>query len=70
MDYNQGILLAEQMAHERQEQIIRAADQWYLTGELPQEPAIRERVAELLITVAVWLAPERQVASRQSPVVS
>jgi hypothetical protein len=63
MDNYQNTLLAEMVAHERQERILEAADKWYVTGELPQEPALRERVAELLIAVAVWLAPERQVVS-------
>ena len=63
MENYQNTLMAEMMAQERQERIIEAADRWYLNGELPQEPALRERMAELLIGVAVWLAPERSFAS-------
>jgi hypothetical protein len=65
MDNYQNSLMAELVAHERQERIIEAADRWYLNGELPQEPALRERVAEVLIAVAVWLAPERSALSPQ-----
>jgi hypothetical protein len=69
MDNYQNTLMAELMAQERQERIIEAADRWYLHGELPQEPALRERMAEVLISVAVWLAPERPLPANQRPVI-
>ena len=69
MDNYQSTLMAEVAALERQARIIEAADRWYLNGELPQEPALRERMAELLISVAVWLAPERALASTARPAI-
>jgi hypothetical protein len=70
MDNYQNTLMAELVAQERQERIIQAADRWYLNGEPPQEPALRERVAEALIAVAVWLAPERSTVSPQQSAIA
>ena len=59
MENYQSILLAEMEARQRQERVLHAADTWRATGDLPQDPALRERLADALIAVAVWLAPQR-----------
>lgn len=59
MENYQSILLAEMEAQQRQARLLEAADSWQATGDLPEEPALRERLADALIAVAVWLAPQR-----------
>lgn len=57
MDTNQRILMAEYEQQIRQEELLRTADRWYLTGDLPAEPTLRDALADLLFGLATWIAP-------------
>lgn len=57
MDTNQRIFMAEYEQQIRQEELLRTADRWYLTGALPAESTARATLAELLFGLAIWIAP-------------
>lgn len=54
---NETFMRVECAIRERQEQVSRAADRWHLAGDLPQDPALRERLARLFLALAAWLDP-------------
>ena len=58
MDHYQGIMLAECAAQERNQRLEAAAERWAQLAELPAEPTMRQTLAERLLTLAVWIAPE------------
>ena len=51
--------MVEYEARQRQAEVIAAAEHRAQLGELPQAPPLRERLADRLLTLAHWLAPER-----------
>lgn len=57
MDTTQCTLLAEYEFAQRQEQLLRSAERWYLHEETPPEPPLRAALADLLLTLAAWIAP-------------
>ena len=57
MDTNQRIFMAEQEYQIQQETFCRDAERWYLTGDLPTEPTMRDALADLLFGLATWIAP-------------
>jgi len=57
MDTNQRILMAEYEQRIHQEALCRSAERWYLNGELPTEPTLRDALAGLLFGLATWIAP-------------
>jgi hypothetical protein len=61
MDTNQRILMAEYEQRIRQDELLRTADRWYLTGDLPAEPTMRAALAELLFGLAAWIAPAGEI---------
>lgn len=57
MDTTQRIFMAEYEQQIRQDELLRAADRWYLHGDLPAESTTRAALAELLFGLAAWVAP-------------
>ena len=58
MDTNQYPLLAEYEHRQRQDELARAAARHYPSGEPPAGPTLRDALADLLFTLATWVAPE------------
>ena len=63
MDHYQRILLAEYEVRARQQQVAAAAERWARYQELPAEPTLRQALAERLLTLAIWIAPEHTLPS-------
>jgi hypothetical protein len=63
MDHYQGIMIAECAAQERNQRLEAAATRWAQYQELPAEPTLRQALAERLLTLAVWIAPEHTLPS-------
>ena len=59
MDHLGNSLLVEHEIRRRQDAIAAAADRWGILDESSAAPPLRERVADLLVDLAHWLAPER-----------
>ncbi len=57
MDTNQRIFMVEHEQQIRQEEHLRTADRWYLTGDRPAKSTLRVALAELLFGLATWVAP-------------
>ncbi len=70
MDHYQRIMLAEYEARERQQQLAAAADRWAQLAELPAEPTMRQALAERLLALAVWIAPEHTLPNIQRAAVN
>jgi hypothetical protein len=58
VDHYQGIVLAEYEARDRNQRLDAAAARCAQHQELPAEPTLRQVVAEQLLALAVWIAPE------------
>jgi hypothetical protein len=70
MDHYQRIMLAEYEARERQQQLAAAADRWAQLAGLPAEPTMRQALAERLLALAVWIAPEHTLPNIQRAAVN
>ena len=65
MDHYQGIMLAECAAQERNQRLEAAAKRWAQRQELPAEPTMRQLLAERLLALAVWIAPDHPLPNIQ-----
>ncbi|HEY8600302.1 MAG TPA: hypothetical protein VIL85_17830 [Thermomicrobiales bacterium] len=65
MDHYHGILLAEYAARERNQRLEAAAERWAQRQELPAEPTMRVALAERLLALAVWVAPDHTLPTIQ-----
>lgn len=65
MDLYQGILLAEYAARDRDQRLEAAVERWAQRQELPVEPTMRQALAERLVALAVWIAPEHSLPNIQ-----
>ncbi len=70
MDHYQGILLAEYEARDRDQRLEAAAKRWAQRQELPAEPTMRLALAERLLALAVWIAPEHTLPNIQRAAVN
>jgi len=61
MDHYQGILLAECAAHDRNQRLDAAVERWARHQELAAEPTVRQALAERLLALAVWIAPDHSL---------
>lgn len=65
MDQFQELLLAEYTIRDRNQHLDAAVKRRAQQQELPDEPTMRQAVAERLLALAVWLAPEQALPAIQ-----